>query len=112
MYDSLKELIKQMQEGKKISTSEEFERIINSFSMSCQRITTFVENKSFIQEVWSNNAFPYFIVSRVYDTSSPLFEDIPNNEKIELLSKMMDQEVSVENYEMAAVFRDRILLYK
>lgn len=108
MFDSLKQIIQQMQEGKKISTTEEFDRIITSFGMSCKRSTTYLEQKSFVQEIWTSVRFPFFLVSRVYDPQSPIFDSLSPKEKKELLSKMLEQEVSVENYEMASVFRDKI----
>lgn len=47
MFDTLKQIIQQMQEGKKISTTEEFDRIIKSFGMSWKIFTTYLEGKKF-----------------------------------------------------------------
>ncbi|NCZ70737.1 MAG: hypothetical protein EBY80_11330 [Actinobacteria bacterium] len=108
MIDRLKTLLSQMETGKRITSVEEFEKIVKSFQMTCSWSATTVDGKNLIQENWISKVFPIFALSRIFDIDSPLVEKMPQGEKIKIFNLILEKEVDVENYEKAAVLRDLI----
>jgi hypothetical protein len=108
MTNLLKLLLTQMEEGKKITRIDEFERLVRSFQMECSWTTTNVEGKNLVMENWTSKTVPIFALTRVFDIDSPLFNEIPEDKKRKLLQSILDKEILEENYERAAVLRDVI----
>ena len=97
-----------METGKRITSVEEFEKIVKSFQMTCSWSATTVDGKNLIQENWISKVFPIFALSRIFDIDSPLVQKMPQVEKLKVFNLILEKEVDVENYEKAAVLRDLI----
>lgn len=112
MTEYLKNLFEKMESGKQLKTIDDFNNIVKSFNMTCKWSLSESKGSDFILETWFNKEFPLFAVTRVYDVDSELFDLIPDKEKLKLLNSLLEKEVYLENYERAAVLRDKINFIK
>jgi excinuclease UvrABC helicase subunit UvrB len=89
-------------------TEEDFLYMVREYNLSCKYSHKIIKNENMVVEEWSSKYNPLIKLSRFYPFENNL-ERVPKDERINLLQKMLNESVEVENYEDAAKFRDMII---
>lgn len=90
---------------------EEFNTLIKMFGLKSSYKWISHGEKTFIIECWHSDINPFLIITKTFEFDEDKLSSIPDKKRKDLLEKMLNEAVEIENYEFAAKLRDILVSF-